>query len=180
MFTVRSRTVIWINNRSVRDTIVRWIPLEIKSNRTPLLPVVSELHTMKLLSKHLNWLTVNSACFRNYQRWLMHNSNCTLPKREFKTFLPSFGSVHLLSKKRHFFVLMAPQHEWKNEQRKWTELQISFQFQCVISGRAGSSWLHFMNLAFVSGQNFAANGFSCFIITSLQLKEKYLSFEALN
>ena len=52
------------------------------------------------------------------------------------------------------------------------ELQISFQFQCVISGRA--------DLAFVSGQNFAANSFSCFIITSLQLKEKYLSFEALN
>ena len=36
-----------------------------------------------------------------------------------------------------------------------------------------------MNLAFVSGQNFAANSFSCFIITSFQLKEKYLSFEAL-
>ena len=50
MFTVRSRTVIWINNRSVRYTIVRWIQLKIRSNTTPLLPVVSELHTMKLLT----------------------------------------------------------------------------------------------------------------------------------
>ena len=39
--------------------------------------------------------------------------------------------------------------------------------------------LQFMNLAFVSGQNFAANSFSCFIITSFQLKQKYLSIEAL-
>ena len=74
---------------------------------------------------------------------------------------------------------MAPQHEWKNEQRKWRELQISFQFQCVINGRGGSRWLQFMNLAFVSGQNFAAKGFYCFIITCFQLNEKYLSFEAL-
>ena len=65
---------------------------------------------------------------------------------------------------------MAPQHEWKYEQIK---------FQCVINGRGGSRWLQFMNLAFVSGQNFAVNSFSCFIITSFQLKEKYLSFEAL-
>ena len=37
-----------------------------------------------------------------------------------------------------------------------------------------------INLTFVSGQNFEANSFSCFIITSFQLKEKYLSFEALS
>ena len=75
---------------------------------------------------------------------------------------------------------MAPQHEWKNEQRKWMELQISFQFQCVINGRGSSRWLQFMNLAFVSRQNFAVNSFSYFIITSFQLKEQYLSFEALS
>ena len=49
------------------------------------------------------------------------------------------------------------------------------------NGRGGSSsGLQFMNLAFVSGQNFVANSFSCFVITSLQIKEKYLSFEALS
>ena len=54
LFTVRSPTVIWINNRLLRTTIVRWIQLEIRSNRTPLLPLVSELHTMKFLIKHLH------------------------------------------------------------------------------------------------------------------------------
>ena len=50
-----------------------------------------------------------------------------------------------------------------------------------VYGRSGSSWLQFMmNLAFVSGQNFTVNSFSCFIVTSFQLKEKYLSFEVLS
>ena len=47
--------------------------------------------------------------------------------------IPLFRSVHLSRKKHHFIVLMAPQQDWKNEERKWTELQISFQFQCVWS-----------------------------------------------
>ena len=58
---------------------------------------------------------------------------------------------------------MAPQQEWKNEQRKWTELQISFLPVPVCMVEVA-----------------AVDSFSCFISTSFQLKEKYLSFEALS
>ena len=68
---------------------------------------------------------------------------------------------------------------------KWTEKMNGaadqFSDGSSVYDRSGSSWLQFMiNLAFVSGQNFAANSFPCFISTSFQLKEKYLSFEALS
>ena len=60
---------------------------------------------------------LTSPCFRNYRdrRCLTHNSNSTLPNG-IQNILRSISS--LVEQKHPFFVLMAPQQEWKNEQRK--------------------------------------------------------------